>query len=147
LILGALAIFIYFRFPSPAHTLTLNIEGQSFRLEIAQTLSQKTRGLSHRSSLCPQCGMIFIYSQEGTYPFWMKDTLIPLDMIWLDRRGKVVTIHTAKVETNIPDSQLPLYQNPLPAKYIIELPAGTAQNLGLKPGKIIDLSPLKSLDL
>ncbi len=139
-----LALIFYFRLrpPSspPTKSITININNQSFSLEIAKTVNQKTKGLSKRSSLDPNQGMIFVFDSEGARPFWMKDTQIDLDIIWLDSKGKIVTIHTAKSQP--PDTRLSdyrIYQNTLPAQYVIELNAGTASRLGLATGHTINL--------
>ena len=77
--------------------------------------------------------MLFVFPGEGILPFWMKDTLIPLDLIWVNQRGIVVTIETAPVE-NKSLTQLTVYKNTLPAGYVIELNANTAKNIGLQVG-------------
>lgn len=114
----------------PINTVDLDINGTNYNLEMAKTIFEKSRGLSKRSSLCPTCGMIFIYQNEAIYPFWMKDTLIPLDIIWLDKNGQVVDIKTAK-----PNDLTPL-TNQTPAQYIIELNPNVS---GLKIGDIVKL--------
>jgi hypothetical protein len=78
--------------------------------------------------------MIFIFNKDVTLPFWMKDTLIPLDMIWLDKSGKIVDIQTI-IETN----STKIYQNQSPAKYVLELNANDSQKINLKIGDIIQL--------
>lgn len=118
------------------NTIEININGTKYNLEIAQTIFEKSRGLSKRTELCPNCGMIFIYQNEGTYPFWMKDTLIPLDIIWLDKTGKVIDIKTGK-----PNDLTPL-TNSAPAQYIIELNPNVS---GLKIGDVINLQNFMNL--
>lgn len=135
-----LVIFAYQRSTktSPAF-LNLDIKGNSYQLEVAQSMLQKTKGLGERSNLCSNCGMIFVYQNEGTYPFWMKDTLIPLDMIWLNKSGNIVSIQTALPEPGASLFQLKNYVNSKPAQYIIELNAGQSAKLGLKIGDKIQL--------
>lgn len=133
---------VKFRHPSPASTVKVVIKNQPFNLEIARTISQKAKGLSNRSSLCPNCGMIFVYTKDQTLPFWMKDTLIPLDMIWVNSQGKVVSIQTATPQTGTPDLQLAIFRNDRPARFVIELNAGNANKIGLKIGDNIDIPPL-----
>ena len=72
----------------------------------------------------------------------MKDTLIPLDMLWLDRKGKIVSIFTAEPEPNIPLYKLKLYQNTLPALYVLELNASDSAKLKLAVGDNINLDSL-----
>lgn len=135
LIYSLLTIFIFgliYFWPkkqNQSNTIDIDINGTKYNLEIAQTIFEKSRGLSKRSGLCPNCGMIFVYQAESIYPFWMKDTLIPLDIIWVDGQGKVVDIKTGK-----PNDLTPLV-NQTPAQYIIELNPNVS---GLKIGDIID---------
>jgi len=127
--------------PTNNSTINLNIKNEKFNLEVAQTLTQKSRGLSNRSSLCSNCGMIFVYQKEGTYPFWMKDTLIPLDIIWISSRGVVTDIVTANPQPNTPITKLTLYQNTKPAQYIIELNADRCREIELQVGDQIWTNP------
>src|SRR4030042_6719439 len=63
---------------------------ECFQVELALTPEQQARGLMGRESL--QGGMLFVFQEEGVYPFWMKDTLIPLDMVWIGSNKTVVYI-------------------------------------------------------
>jgi uncharacterized membrane protein (UPF0127 family) len=98
----------------PPQTTDFTINNQIFTLEIAKTTVQKTLGLMYRQSLCQNCGMLFKFDAESIYPFWMKNTSIPLDIIWLDRTGRVVDIKKGQ-----PQNTTPL-TNSLPAKYVLE---------------------------
>ncbi len=123
-------------------TLPFNLNNKTFNLEIASNPIQQAKGLSKRDQLCSDCGMIFTFARPGIYPFWMKDTLIPLDIIWLDPNGVIVTIHSANPQPNTPDHLLTRYSNQAPAQYVIELNYQESEKLGLKIGDHIDLSPL-----
>jgi uncharacterized membrane protein (UPF0127 family) len=135
-----IAAFYFLSKPVPMKTIPVKIADKEYNLEVAKTVSQQSNGLSNRTSLCPNCGMVFVFGLEGTLPFWMKDTLIPLDIIWINSKGYVVSIQTAAPEPNTPNSELKIYQNTIPAKYVIELNAGDAQKLGLKVGDKISLN-------
>jgi uncharacterized membrane protein (UPF0127 family) len=134
-------IFYYWFFVRipPLTTINLKIKNKNYSLEVAKTLSQKSQGLMNRNSLCEKCGMIFISSQETPQIFWMKNTLIPLDMIFLDSKGKVTNIETAIPEAGVADLNLKLYRSASPAQYVIELNSGDSQKLGLNSGDIIDI--------
>lgn len=141
IILISIAYQLFFNNPKTSK-INLTIGQKQYLLEVAKTIPQQTNGLMNRSSLCPNCGMIFVFNLEMTQSFWMKNTLIPLDMIFLDHNGSITNILTAYPQPNTPDHQLKLYQSTAPAKYVIELNAGDAQKLLLKPGDIIDISSL-----
>ncbi|MDD5481966.1 MAG: DUF192 domain-containing protein, partial [Candidatus Shapirobacteria bacterium] len=66
------------------------IEGVVFDIELAITAQERAQGLSGRKGLCDQCGMLFIFDKPNYHSFWMRDTLIPLDIIWLDQNWRVV---------------------------------------------------------
>lgn len=140
IIISVLMIITLIIFGSPQNKLLpkyigLTIKHQDYYLEIAQNSSQRSKGLSGRDELCSNCGMLFVFKDEGIYPFWMKDTHIPLDMIWIDSDNKIVKITTA-LETNSEKK----YTNDKPAKYVIELNANEAFKLDLKIGDTIPIS-------
>lgn len=120
-------------------TITIELDNTKYNFEIAKTISQKSLGLSNRNSLCKTCGMIFIYQTENIYPFWMKNTLIPLDMIWLDKTGKIVSYHNAQPEPNTPLTKLKVYKNSAPAQYILEINSNDFKKLNLKIGDTVKL--------
>ena len=137
-VIGLIVYLLFFNNPSLSAN-EVKIKGQAFHLEVAKTIPQKSYGLMNRTSLCQNCGMIFVFDFNMTQIFWMKDTLIPLDMVFIDSTGKVTNIETATPEPNTPDNQLKLYKSTAPAKYVIELNADTAKKIGLVAGDIIDL--------
>ena len=131
-------IFITFYRPK-TKTIPITLGDTKYNFEIAKTISQKSTGLSNRNSLCQNCGMIFVYSSENIYPFWMKDTLIPLDMIWFDKTGKIVTYLNAIPEPNTAITKLKVYKNTTPAQYILEINSHDFDKLNLKIGDVIKL--------
>jgi len=106
-------------------TIPIQIDNKTFNLGIANNPLSRSRGLSKRKSLCQNCGMIFVYQKESVYPFWMKNTNFPLDILWLDKTGQVVDIKQGQPQS------LDILKNSTPAQYIIELPTGsTTLNIG-----------------
>jgi uncharacterized membrane protein (UPF0127 family) len=103
-------------------------------LETASTPQEQERGLMSRPALAPRTGMLFVFSQDAPVSFWMKDTLIPLDMIFVAADGKVreVFAHVAVVPAEMPDSEIPF--ETARARYVIELAAGEAARDGIVPG-------------
>lgn len=107
-------------------------EENCFFLEIADTSEKRAQGLMFRQELAKDNGMLFVFSKEGVYSFWMKDTLIPLDIIWLSKEQKIIFI---KKDAQPREPHLCKHINPeKPAKYVLELKAGTAESIGLKIG-------------
>jgi len=120
------------------------IREQHFDMELALTPEQRTQGLMWRKTLADDRGMLFVFPARDPYPaelnFWMKNCLMPIDVIFLDRGGIITAIHEMEPPaSNIPDDELPVYPSNGPAQFAIELPGGRAAELGLQVGDIIDL--------
>ncbi len=99
-------------------------------LEIVDTKADKARGLSGRSSIGLADGMLFVFSNEGTHGIWMKEMKFSLDIIWIDSLGKVVFIK----EEISPDTFPEVFKPETPAKFVIEVAAGTVSREGWKVG-------------
>jgi uncharacterized membrane protein (UPF0127 family) len=107
-----------------------------FDVEVVRTSPERERGLMFRPSLDPRRGMLFVFTQSAHHRFWMKNTLIPLDMIWLDHARRVVHI-----APNVPPCKIdpcPTYGPENPAIYVLELNAGQAEKIGLALGVRMD---------
>ncbi len=106
------------------------------QVEIADTDEKRVTGLQGRADLTPNAGMLFVFGRSGRYSFWMKDTLIPLDIIWLDRERKIVDLQSAVPPCRQDPCQtyMPLH----PAEYVLEVKGGTAKRLGLIIGSQAD---------
>jgi len=139
LLLIYLSTKLFINKSSPLKTITQKISDQNFSLEIADNAYLQAKGLSNRSQLCANCGMLFIFNGEAYRYFWMKDTLIPLDMIFITQNGQVTDINTANPQPGLSDLQLKIYQSSEPVKYVIELNAGISQKINLKVGDFIKL--------
>jgi len=108
--------------------------GQVVHAEMAVTDAQRQRGLMFRTSLAPDRGMLFVFEQEGNYPFWMFQTLIPLDIIWMDSGRRIVEISADTPPCKTDESQCPNYGGHEPAQFVLELTGGAAAKLHLKVG-------------
>jgi uncharacterized membrane protein (UPF0127 family) len=100
-----------------------------FTIEIADTDAARERGLMFRTSLAPDAGMLFDYHREQQTSFWMQNTLIPLDMIFISADGIVKTIHAnaqPRDTTSIPSQ--------VPVRFVLEIPGGRSEEIGLKVG-------------
>jgi len=108
----------------------VTIENVEFSVELAQTPKEREKGLSDRAELCDQCGMLFIFENNNYHSFWMKDTLIPLDIIWIDENWQVVDfVGFAQPQGTRTDGELPTYQPQKIARYVLELPGGTVKKI------------------
>lgn len=121
----------------------LKIQNHSFHVELALTPQQWQRGLMYRDKLGKNQGMLFVGTQDRPRSFWMKNTYIPLDIIFLDKDLKIVSVafQTTPESTKAIESEGP-------ARHVFEVNAGMAKKLQLKPGMqfqaSFDISSLKS---
>ncbi|MCE9618890.1 MAG: DUF192 domain-containing protein [Planctomycetes bacterium] len=129
----------------------VTIGGKKYELEVAANDASRMRGLSHRASIPAGTGMIFVHRVSDMLSYWMVDCLIDMDIAYLDRNGKVVSIYTMKVEppraaTESEEAyhlRLKHYPSADDAIYALELPAGEYAKLGVKPGDTIALDHAK----
>ena len=109
--------------------------GKVIRAELAADPADQQRGLMYRTELPADRGMLFVFPQSGYHPFWMYHTLIPLDVLWLDRTRTIVFLSpkTPPCESEKPED-CPNYGGNSPAQFVLELAAGAAEAHGLKVG-------------
>jgi uncharacterized membrane protein (UPF0127 family) len=117
----------------PDGTVRMQIGRETFTLEVAATGRARQIGLMHRRSMPQDRGMIFSFPQAQSLGFWMKNTHIPLDIVYLDENGKVVSVKQMKPmdETRV--------ESDAPAKYAVELNQGAAQRAGVKVGDVLNV--------
>lgn len=123
----------------PLPVVTVQAPKATLHLEVASSNPQREHGLMDRTHLDAHAGMIFVFSADAPVSFWMKDTLIPLDMIFIAQDGTVRRIYAnvPVVSRSLPDDRIPL--EPGTAKYVIELNAGEAERDGIVAGTKLDL--------
>ncbi len=100
-----------------------------FTVEIADTDERRQVGLMHRRQLAPDAGMLFDFKRDQVVAMWMRNTLIPLDMLFITRDGEVLNI----AERTVPLSEVSVYSAG-PVRAVLEVAGGTSARLGLKPG-------------
>jgi uncharacterized membrane protein (UPF0127 family) len=104
----------------------------SFKVEIADDEAERTQGLMNRPSMGQDHGMLFQFPDERDRSFWMHNTYIPLDIIYIDGAGKIVSIAA---------NATPFSETPIPsmgaAKAVLELNGGRAEALGIQPGDTV----------
>jgi uncharacterized membrane protein (UPF0127 family) len=114
---------------------------ETLELRVADTISKREYGLMCVRSLPPHTGMIFVFG-DGDNPrdFWMKNTLIPLDMVFVSKNGLVneVSANVPATKVTTPDDKIPHRDGT--GTYVIELAAGEAARAGIKPGTTLDVS-------
>jgi uncharacterized membrane protein (UPF0127 family) len=103
--------------------------GASFAVELADTVEERARGLMFRETLDPAAGMLFVYETPRRAMFWMKNTLIPLDMLFADATGTVTVVHANAV----PGDLTPVDGGDGVA-FVLEINGGLAAQLGIVPG-------------
>ena len=109
-----------------------------FLVELAETPAQMEQGLMFRRQLAPDAGMLFDYRQPTVATMWMKNTLIPLDMLFVDADGRIVNIH----QRAVPESTA-IIAAAAPVRAVIELNGGTAARLGIRPGDRVEFPIFK----
>lgn len=120
-------------------------DGLVVTLEVATDDATRAQGLMYRESLASGRGMLFLFAQEGTHSFWMKNTIIPLDMIWLDPAGAVL-----EVVADVPPcpkgvDPCPSYGGRKIAAFVLELAAGEAAKHKVTVGSKIELNGIREL--
>jgi uncharacterized membrane protein (UPF0127 family) len=118
---------------SNLRTITMQIGRQTFTLEVADTEPTRETGLMNRDSMPANHGMLFVFEDETPRAFWMKNTRIPLDILFIDAQGKVVSSKSMKpfdLRTTPSDAA---------AKYAIELNAGAAESSGVAVGDQLNI--------
>lgn len=111
------------------------LEKNCFFIELAETSAEKSKGLMFREFLEDNEGMLFIYDSDGEYNFWMKNTLIPLDIIWIDSERKIVYIEH---EAQPCDEECKTIKPQKDARFVLEINNGLAEELGMKLGDRFD---------
>jgi len=111
--------------------------GVELAVEIAGTPEQRARGYMFRERVGPEDGMLFLFDEEEIHPFWMKNTRIPLDIIWIGGDGVVVF-----VASQVPPCTADPCPEVLPmgrARSVLEVAAGRSSELGVRPGTVLQL--------
>lgn len=113
-------------------------DGHVIHLELALTYEEQEKGLMGRTELAPDAGMLFVFDAPRRLGFWMKNTLIPLDVVFIDPEKRVVDIQT--MPPCPPELELcPNYTAKEPAQYALEINGGRAEQIGLKVGDQLQL--------
>jgi hypothetical protein len=130
--------------PTPVAQETVTIDGKVIQVSLASTNDTRTKGLSGVASLGQNSGMLFVFDTKGVSPiFWMKDMVIPIDIIWISN-GKIVQIdkNIPAPAKGTPDTGLKTYSAGELIDYVLEVNAGFSDQYGINVGDSVDLSKL-----
>jgi uncharacterized membrane protein (UPF0127 family) len=117
---------------APATGAYVELKGQRYTIEIAADDASRAHGLMDRTQMDADHGMLFVFDDDAMRAFWMKNTKIPLDMLFFDADRKLVSVQP-NVQPCIADP-CPAYSSGAPARYVLELNAGQAAKLGVTSG-------------
>ena len=119
-------------------------DGTVISVEIAADDPTREQGLMFRDHLAADHGMIFLFPQNGVYPFWMKNTIIPLDMIWIDDQHRV-----NYVASDVPPCKADPCGNygstTVPSRYVLETAAGVAKKHNIAAGSVLRFEGLDNV--
>ena len=127
--------------PGPVGPRAVLPSGRTYSLEVARTPQEQEQGLMFRESLPEKTGMLFPFTDKGVHHFWMKNTMIPLDMVWMDAEGKVIF-----VSANTPPCKAdpcPSYGPDSPAASVLEIAGGNAAKESIVIGTVLRFENVK----
>lgn len=123
--------------PNTSARATFLVDGDpatTVTLEVADTDEERRRGLMNRTSLPKNHGMVFVYEDAAQRTFWMKNTKISLDIVFVAANGTVLNVAHADPQPNASDAELRRYSSDGPAKYVVEVNQGFANRTGVEAG-------------
>lgn len=124
----------------PLPTTEVEVGGQRFKVEVAADDASRARGLMFRESMPLDHGMLFVFEHEQPLAFWMKNTRIPLDILYFDAGRRLVSVSADTPPCRT--AYCPSYPSAGPARYVLELNAGKARELQLQPGALLRIEPI-----
>ncbi len=132
----------------PLATRRMFLSGIAYEVAVASDPVTRTRGLSGRDAIEPRGGMLFVFPDDASRTFWMRDCKVDIDIAFLDRSGRVVAAHRMQVEPPRAGgeseqaylSRLRQYPSMAPARFALELRAGSLSALGLAVGSLVDVT-------
>ena len=123
-----------------ARTPWVEVGGERFQVEVADDDAERARGLMFRDAMADDHGMLFIHDRQEPQAYWMKNTRIPLDILYFDRDRRLVSQQRDVPPCSAGD-RCPPYPSRAPAQYVLELNAGQAARLKLEDGALLTFGP------
>ncbi len=111
--------------PAEYQKALVSFGGKQFQVELADTNQKRMKGLGGRDDILPNEGMLFVFEEDYTYCFWMKDVDFPLDIFWLDANYEVIDLEPSADPSSYPDTFCPSQ----PVRYVLELKGGVGDSL------------------
>lgn len=136
-------VFYKYNFSSKLDIKKVCFGQNCFRVEIAERAVDLEKGLMFRNYLEKDRGMLFVFENSGNYPFWMKNTLIPLDIIWINKNNEIVFIKEKAepcppspkaTEGQVKEVDCPIIDPEETAKYVLEINGGLVKEMNIKVG-------------
>ena len=118
----------------------VELKGRRFTVEVADDAAERARGLMFRDELPADHGMLFVHEREEPQAYWMKNTKVPLDILYFDDQRRLVSAQK-RVPPCFLGDRCPPYPSEGDARYVLELNAGAADELGAKAGDELTLAP------
>jgi uncharacterized protein len=114
------------------HSITLHINQHAIKAEVARTTEERSKGLMNRKHMAANAGMLFVFEQAQIVSMWMKNTLLPLSVAFIDEQGHIINIAEMQPQT------LDTHSSLAPAKYALEMNAGWFDKQGILAGKSVE---------
>ncbi|MBI1974619.1 MAG: DUF192 domain-containing protein [Candidatus Zambryskibacteria bacterium] len=124
------SIYLVLKQPVLTRFNLVQISDKIFKVEVADTDAKRVQGLSGRDNLPEDSGMLFVFDKPGAYGFWMKDMKFSLDIAWLGQNKEILWIERAVS----PDTYPQVFYSPRDTLYVLEIPAGSFEKLGVDIG-------------
>lgn len=138
-VIGILFYLVYTESKMNSNTNYVSLKsGAKLKVELAKTNAEHERGLMYRENLDEDSGMLFIFDNEKVVNFWMKNTIIPLDMIFLDSNKKIVHIEFNAIPCN--KDPCKIYPSIYPVKYVIEVNSGYSEKNNINVGDKLEFN-------
>jgi uncharacterized membrane protein (UPF0127 family) len=127
--------------PAPAGPRVVLPSGSTYTLEVVRTPEEQAQGLMFRESLAEKTGMLFPFGDKAVHRFWMKNTMIPLDMIWMDSDGRVIFVSADTPPCRA--DPCPSYGPDSAAASVLEIAGGKAEKERIGLGSVLRFQDVK----
>ncbi len=142
LVLAGLVYFSYQDQQQPQESVQTQsqiiINNKTLNVDIVTTPQDQARGLGGKTDLADDYGMLFVFSDERIRQFWMKDMLVPIDIIWIQNNRIVGYVDSVQPEPGVSLSQLKIYSSEIPVDKVLEVRAGLRLESGWEVGSIVE---------